>query len=349
MICRELDLHDSGSSVSLALSFDGLPLFRSSNKTWPVFGNIYNIERAKPFVIGLFCGIGKPENCHQFPQDLVEECEELSRDGFWFNNKQYALDLSGPLVADTPARAYVKQTKRHAEYFACERCEQERNTVDSLMTFPETTARLRTDRSFLAKEQLEHQGTSPLATLRTGMVTQFVLDCMHLVCLGVRKLLIRLLLLGPKQVRVGWATKDVVSNGLLAQAPGTPFEFAKKPRSLNELDRWKTTELLDFLLYTGPVVLKNVVHPSAYKHFFLLHCGITIFASPRCHELFDAASEFLRTFVMHFPKVYGPKYISLNVHSLIHLKEDVRRYSRLGKYRAFPFENYMQSLKQMVR
>ena len=52
-------------------------------------------------------------------------------------------------------------------------------------TFPEVDAELRTDVQFdeLADED-HHIGISPLTRLSLGMVSQFPLDYMHLVCLG---------------------------------------------------------------------------------------------------------------------------------------------------------------------
>ena len=55
-----------------------------------------------------------------------------------------------------------------------------------------------------------------------------------------------------------------------------PSEFARQPRSLQELDRWKATEFRQFLLYTGPVVLKGIVSKELFQHFLTLNVAMTI-------------------------------------------------------------------------
>lgn len=42
-------------------------------------------------------------------------------------------------------------------------------------------------------------------------------------------------------------------------------------------------------------------------------------------------------------------YISHNVHSLIHLVQDVERFGSLDNFSAFKYENYMQTLKKYIR
>jgi len=44
--------------------------------------------------------------------------------------------------------------------------------------------------------------------------------------------------------------------------------------------------------------------------------------------------------------LYGKKFISHNVHNLLHLCSDVRIYGCLDNFSAFRFENYMISIKK---
>ena len=55
-----------------------------------------------------------------------------------------------------------------------------------------------------------------------------------------------------------------------------PSEFSRQPRSLKDLDRWKATEFRQFLLYTGPIVLQDIISDNAYEHFLALSMTLTI-------------------------------------------------------------------------
>lgn len=64
--------------------------------------------------------------------------------------------------------------------------------------------------------------------------------------------------------------KDAISQKLIALRGKMPSEFARQPRGLHEIDRWKATELRQFLLYTGSVVLKTVLSPRKIQAFLVL-------------------------------------------------------------------------------
>lgn len=50
-----------------------------------------------------------------------------------------------------------------------------------------------------------------------------------------------------------------------------------------------------------------------------------------------------------FQILYGKQYVSHNVHNLLHLCSDVRIFGPLNKFSAFRFENFMTSIKRLLR
>jgi len=129
-----------------------------------------------------------------------------------------------------------------------------------------------------------------------------------------------------------------------------PMDFARKPRGLSERLRWKATELRQFLLYTGPVVLQNVLLASVYNNFMLLSVAIFILVSPSLYaNLQDFAHTLLVSFVTHFGELYGPEFVTYNVHGLTHLAGDVRIHGNLDLISGFQFEDYLGKLKKMIR
>lgn len=57
----------------------------------------------------------------------------------------------------------------------------------------------------------------------------------------------------------------------------------------------------------------------------------------------------LQQFVNDFSKLYGKECISQNVHNLLHICRDVKKYGVLDNFSAFRFENYMSTIKGMIR
>lgn len=139
------------------------------------------------------------------------------------------------------------------------------------MTISETSSPLRTDASFLNMDDEEHhKGKSPLTNVSIGMVSQIPIDYMHLVvCLGVMKRLLLLWIKGPLHCRLSARSVQQISGKLLSLKNCVPSDFARQPRSLSEIDRWKAIEIRQFLFYTGPLVLIGVVHPNVYENFLL--------------------------------------------------------------------------------
>ena len=96
------------------------------------------------------------------------------------------------------------------------------------------------------------------------------------------------------------------------------------------------SEFRQFLLYTGPVLVKDVLQASLYQHFLLLFVGVFILSSKTLLEKYlDYANDALVLFVQHFGKLYGNMYLSYNVHNLVHLASDAKVHGNLDSFSAF--------------
>lgn len=338
-----------GQTVTLQINIDGLPIFKSSNSQfWPILGMLNTFEEKHPFLIGLYHGNKKPTDLN-FLNEFVTEYKMITSKGLQFQGNQHLVVISA-IICDAPARAMIKNIKGHGGYAGCDKCDQPGVYLNKI-TFPETNACRRTDDSF--KQMLDnrhHHGPTPLSELCIGMVSNFPLDYMHLVCLGVMRRLIKFWVKGPLKTRQGPRIIQDMSACLLEIRNSMPCEFARKPRALTEFERWKATEFRQFLVYTGPVILYKRLPKALYKNFMLLSVAISIYLHPiNCYTHRQYAHERMVLFVNHYAQLYGNDMITYNVHGLVHLSEEVERYGPLDNISCFPFENYLGQLKRLVR
>ena len=123
----------------------------------------------------------------------------------------------------------------------------------------------------------DHQiDKTPLIDSGIDCIMQFPLDYMHLVCLGIMKRLLLFYKEGPRPFRLGPFQISQISGRLKNITGLIPSGFAQQPRGLDELKRWKATELRTFLLYVGPIVLKGILRPEKHIHFLSLSVSIRI-------------------------------------------------------------------------
>ena len=59
--------------ISLFVNYDGVPMTKSSNVSlWPILGHVREISD-DPFIVGIYCGPGQPDNTYDVIADFVKE------------------------------------------------------------------------------------------------------------------------------------------------------------------------------------------------------------------------------------------------------------------------------------
>jgi len=351
LICYSNDFPKS-TEIELAINIDGLPLAKSSgSQVYPILCRLIKVH-SNVDMIGIYHGYAKPKEVNCYLKDFVEDITKVINTGIIIDNKHYSVKISY-FICDAVAKAYITCTVGHMGYCSCTKCHEEGTYINKRMCFPNTNhLKLRTDIDYRSKAQEDHHtGTSLLEQIpNLDMIKSFPLDPMHLIYLGVvKKLIVNLWCFGNPPVKLSSKNITDISFNLINQAKNIPVEFNRKPRSLLEAKRWKATEFRQFVLYTGPVVLKRILNNARYINFLSLHVAITILASSKYSYFIDYASDLLLYFVNTFKILYGAENISHNVHNLLHLSEHVRVYGPLDNFSAFPFENYLQSILKTIR
>ncbi|XP_041926913.1 uncharacterized protein LOC121690429 isoform X2 [Alosa sapidissima] len=338
--------------LHLCFNIDGVPLFKSSNlQMWPILCNFDNFV---PFIVAIYCGGSKPNSVEDYLSDFLQELQQLQEDGVVHGGEAISLSVKA-FICDAPARAFLKCIKNHNSYHSCERCTI-RGTYDGRVVLgaKEPDAVPRTEDCFTQLVYDYHQvKISPLSVAGISCIHGFSLDYMHLVCLGVVRRMLHFMKQGPNTCKLSFQQRSRISDHLKSLNGKLPREFSRQPRGLQELDRWKATEFRQFLLYTGPVVLRDVLAPTVYKHFLALTVVMSILLNSDDvlrNEYLGYARDLTVYFVEKSEEIYGKTFAVYNVHSLTHLPDNVEHFQcSLNNVSSFPFENYLWTLKKMVR
>ena len=346
--------------LKLQFNIDGARLQQTRNESmWPILCMIPD-QPFRPFIVGLYLARQKPTPFFDFLHDFSTELRSLIQNGMEYNGNHIEV-LIHSFVCDAPARAAIKGVKGHTGYYSCERCSIKGYHVNGSLAFVCDGSEVqRTDSAFSAfaysgedeENYTRHQlYKSPLSSF-VPCVTSFVLDAMHLVFLGVTKRLIEYWKKGPDVCRISAQHLQIVSDRISDFAKFIPPEFAHKLIPLSQQDSWKATDYRTFLIYVGPIVLRDVLTKEMYRHFMSLSAAIYILCLANDEQrnlLIPYAKSLLLYFNNDSPRLYTASFVTYNVHGLIHVSEDVERFNEpLPSLWAFPFESFMRYMKEKV-
>lgn len=347
--CNNSDLMNS-QSVILDVGVDGLPLFRSSRCCiWPILGAIRNIPNISPFVIGVFIGTSHP-SCHElYFEDFAKEYHYLKTNGINISSqrllKKFEIRI---LCMDTPAKCFVTCTKGHTGKQGCHKCSQIGTSIKHRMVYTSYPGLLRTSESFMKRIDKDHHSPeyqnklNVLEKVGMDLLQMCPLDSMHLIDLGHSKKLLQIISAKYKHKLNSMSAK------IEKFSPFFPDEFARKPRSLNDVSRFKATECHMFLYY-GPILLKDVLPFEQFNHFLLYFCAIRLLSHPATAIMnADYAQYLLNIYVANFSAFYDVSLLNYNVHNLLHIAECVKEFGHLHNFSAYIFENFLSELKNRI-
>lgn len=344
-VVEKLSIPVTEKVLQLQVNIDGLPIFKSSAECfWPILCSLYGYS-GSVFLVGAYAGTKKPDDCSKFLENFIDELKHVLQ----FGVKEFSVHFRC-CCCDTPARHFILNVKSHGGYFGCERCCQRGESIEGRRVFLTSDSQKRTNTSFRMREQLEHhKGESPFEKLsEIDMVCDFPQDYMHSICKGLIMKLLEELRSG--RFRLSVQLLRAMSNSLISLRSNIPAEFCRRPRSIFHLGTWKATELRLFALYLGPFVLPKFCDDRFTKCFTTLTVILRIFCTSNANNDYLLYAEKLVLFLhAQFRNLFGEKFFVYNVHSLIHLFDDVKKFGEVDSFSCFQYENFLRFIKRKLR
>lgn len=310
---------------------------------------------------------------NSFLQPFATVLKSLHTNGFqWFNqtlNQTIRSRVIAPIAClDAPAKASVQIVMQYNGENSCGSCEAKGESSEvgggTNWVFPvdvdnsvlRSAERMQKQTEIVERyENLKHfkgvKGKSIVTNIPFfDRSIDFPPDYMHSVLLGVMLMFLTLWCNSSSHNEDYYLRKeqrDGIDAILESIAP--PEDITRTPRKLNQLCDWKASELRAFILYYGPIVLKNRLNDAHYQHFLLLSRGIQILCSEEIDSTeLDFADTLLNIFVIDVERLYEVNKCSYNVHQLKHLALFVKLWGPLWVWSAFSSEDQNGELIKMI-
>ena len=369
------------NNISFLWNTDGIPVFKSSKfSIWPLYFAINELPLHKRWsssniiLAGLWFGQKKP-NMMTFLQPFNESVSHLYSKGvevFLPDIKKsficHVMLLCG--TCDLPAKAMVYNMIQFNGKYGCSHCLQSGKQLTvgprgKVHVYPyiqvDPTGPSRT-----SDQQLQHsqqaiiqnepiygvKGPSWLSVIPNYDVIQGnVIDYMHCVLLGVTKMLLKLWF-DSKHAGELWycGTKVQEADSKLLQIR-PPNMITRTPRSIQQhRSYWKATEYRSWLLYYSIPVMMNIL-PEEYiaHHMLLVEVVATLLQGSISQMMLRKTEGLIKHYCFKFSFYYSERYMTANLHHLLHLPEIVSNFGPLYVYSCFPFENQNGKLLKFVK
>ena len=182
------------------------------------------------------------------------------------------------------------------------------------------------------------------------MITTFPNDYIHSVCEGTVFKILDLLRQTRSNFRLTGNSLEHLNSDIHVYfyLEAVTCDFQRRPRSLLHLSKWKATELRFFCLYFEPVIiakynkkLGRILQWLGVILRILCHKDWSKDYNEYCLKLVEKFLSICRTII-------GDYFLTMTVHSLVHLVEDCRTRGTADNFSCFQFESFLRFVLNSV-
>ena len=360
-------------NISFSLNTDGVNLVNSrAISVWPVYLWInelpYGIRKQKQnmIVAGVWFSSHKPL-MDMFLAPIgraLKQLEEIGVDVLVEGSVVTCRCFLICATADIPAKARMLNMKQHNGDHACGKCFQpgtnlRTTTGGNVRVFPfGKSYPKRTHDDFIEDARQAVNSGKPVRGIKGpcilsnlkyfDLATSVTIDYMHCILQGVSKLVCSLWFSATHSSELFSLHKHVALVEKRLSHVKPPRSVSRMPRTVTDSGQWKASEHRAWLFYFSVPALHDLMD----KHFLYHWCAFLeaiYLLSQDCvmpHDL-QQADRLLHYFVFMFSELYGERYMTLNVHYLLHLSEIVCTLGPLWAHSCFGFESINGELKHM--
>ena len=289
--------------ICILWNTDGLPTSNSSKgQMWLVQAQIINIpngdRRSHQFISGIYHSNLKKPCMTSFLRPWARTLRSLYNDGFDWQERGSNVSRHSKVIAfaatlDAHPRVMVQNLHLHSREFGCTCCEHpgesckrgKGHNIIFLPTSPEEEPILRTKkRMYIQGMQSKNENLKHVNGVKGPSVASYIpyfniaiavlLDYMHVILLGGCRLLYSLWFSTKNKDEPFYINKnlrDAIDKDLQNIFP--PDYVTRTPKTLENMNFWKASEIRECLLNYFPILLKDKLKKTYYDHFLMLSCA----------------------------------------------------------------------------
>ena len=364
IVCPETS---SVLEMNLVLSTDGVNIKKSTYKKelWPVWLQcsdmppILRKSRKNIVLACLYVGSGSPNWNEIVPRlraELVSPIE-IVNSPFPGASISFKVRL---LVADMCAKAHVLNMIQFNGYFGCHFCTAEGKTIGKThacypygqkgnVREPELNDQYIHKAELLSSSGSQNvfgvKGRSAFSDIVCGLPLTAPVDYMHCVLLGVFPELLRLIIR-----KLTTATKREINDIVSSLAcPRELISYSRKIRSLDDIGQFKANEFFNWMFYVSPIVFRNRISETLFESLLNLVFGVRLLLESSREKDILISENLSGQFCSGIVDVFdgNERSETINVHSLRHLPDQVRRFGPLFSFSAMSFESANRILSEV--